>query len=166
MPVAPSARAQVIADLSSVTAFDEDGNEIIEEGEDFLAYQESVPPREERRRFKEPVFYWEPRYPGCFLQPYPRTGQFYSTDSGVWMLEYPYQERAVRTHILQSTRVDPDLLKVTADELAVMNGKEHPTLKRRYCQTGACSFVTCSQLATDLHEELTGHTTKNKPRED
>jgi hypothetical protein len=163
---APSPRAQAVADLTGVIAFDEDGDPIVAD-DGYEGEVAAMPTREERRRFTDPVWYWEPLWPGCTLHPYPLLGEFRSEVSGVWGTQYPYQEAAVREHLRINVRVDPDTLRVTPEELAVMNGAESTTLKVRFCHAGACHFKSCSPVACDLHEELNGgHTTHNKPRKD
>lgn len=166
MPTA-SPQAQAIAELDALrpVLLDEEGEEIVEEAFPYDEYLASLPPREERRRFATPVSYWEPRWPGCTLQPYPRLGAFSSERSGAWVCEYPWQERAVRSHILSNLHVDPDTLKVSDDELAVMAGTAKGNI--RYCHGGGCAFASCSLLAVDLHERFhSGHVTKNAPKKD
>lgn len=168
-PTAPSIQKQAVTALTgvgSIIGFDEDGNELasIAEDEGYDDYLRSMPSRDERRRLKAPERYWEVLWPGCSLQPYPTLGSFRSTPSGLWHVEYPYQAQAVRDHIQGNVHIDPDLLRISDDEWAVMDGRKEGSI--RYCQDGGCRFVSCSLLATDLHESLTGHTTKNKPRED
>lgn len=161
-----SVQKQAMVELTgTILGFDEDGEEIRAEGGVYDDYLNSMPSREERSRFRTPVYYWEVRYPGCTLQPYPQLGSFRSRDSGVWELEYPYQERAVREHILSSVHVDPDTLRITDHELAVMDGRSTDG-RIMYCQDGGCAFVSCNLGAIALHEDLTGHSFKNKPRED
>jgi len=161
----PSMQRQAVVELTgSILGFDENGDEITVESGDYLDYVNSMPTKAERRRFKTPVYYWEVLWPGCTLQPYPQLGSFRSTDSGVWQCEYPYQEMAVREHILANVHVDPDTLRVTDEELAVMDGRATGAI--RYCQSGGCSFVSCAPIAIDLHESLDGHRTDRTPRRD
>jgi hypothetical protein len=165
-PAATSTQKRAIEDLSlgPILGFDEEGNEITAEVGAYDDYLVSLPPKEERRRFATPICYWEVRWPGCTLQPYPRLGSFRSRESGLWACEYPYQDRAVREHILANIHVDPDTLRISDEEMAVMDGRKDGRIM--YCQDGGCAFVSCSLEAIGLHETLTGHSFKNTPRRD
>jgi hypothetical protein len=168
MPTATTSSTQkrAIEDLSTgpILGFDEEGNEITAEVGAYDDYLVSLPTKAERRRLSTPVYYWEVRWPGCTLQPYPRLGSFRSRESGVWACEYPYQQTAVCEHILSNIHVDPETLRISDEEMAIMDGRKDGRIM--YCQDGGCAFVSCSLEAIGLHETLTGHSFKNTPRRD
>jgi len=161
-PTAIRPQAELIADASAAL-MDWDGTEA-EFGEDYDDYIASRPLKEDMRPYKTPVYYWEVKYPGCTLQPYPRLAPFNSLDSGLWTARTKWQEDAIRTHIRQNAETDPDEMKLTPDDLAVMNGQKRPGMAVRFCQD--CHFVSCSAVANNLHESVCGHRTDQKPRRD
>jgi hypothetical protein len=155
-------RARAVADLSAGELLDWDGNAVEQPDETYDEYVHRMPSKDDLKRFRQPVFHWEVRYPGCILQPFPRMGAITSTPSGLWQSNNAVQLRAVHEHIRITARVDPDLLRISDDEMAVMNGQKDGVI--RYCQNAGCFFVSCSMTAIDLHESLCGHRTDRKPR--
>ena len=151
----------IVADAASAL-LDWDGNEVEDFEGDYEDYVNSSPSKEDLKRYRTPVLYWEVRYPGCNLQPYPKMGGFKSSNTGLWTARNAVQERAIRQHILQSTSTDPDELRLTSDEIKIMNGEKKAPM--RFCQD--CFFLSCSMTAVDLHETLNGHMTGSKPRKD
>lgn len=156
---------QAVADLSAGELLDWDGN-AVEASDDYDEYVNAMPSKDELRRYKQPVRYWEVRYPGCSLQPVPRMGVIASTASGLWQAHNVVQERAIREHITISTSVagyptDPDDLRISDEEMAVMSGKGGDI---QYCQNPGCFFVTCSMRAGKLHALTNGHRLDYKPR--
>lgn len=149
-----SVRGQAIADLTSEPWGDE-------EAEDWTPRE--MPAREDLRRYKTPVQYWEPEEPGKSLMPYSSLGHYPSLEEGRWVCESKWQEDAVRDRL--SRLGNPDDFKVTPEQLAVVRGKGAPGgPTNQYCHTPLCHFVTCSPLAAQLHETLRGHTLKFEPR--
>lgn len=164
MPAATDRRPAAVIASANTPALDWDGKELEPFEESYDDYLESMPSREALRPYQEPVYYWEVRYPGCTLQPYPRMGGFNSSPEGLWGPRNRAQEDAVRDYITNTARVDPDVLKLTPDEVAYQTGdKVPPQGGTRFCQDAGCRFITTSLVASGLHEELTGHTTKAKP---
>ncbi len=155
---------EVMADLSAGEFLDWEGNEVAPLAEDYEDYINSQPSKEDLRPYPKPVGYWEVRYPGCTLQPYPRMGGFSSEPSGRWQATNRVKETAIREHIRATAKVDPDLLKISDEELATMSGRGTGAI--RYCQDGCCNFVSCSMTAINLHEALCGHRTDSRPRKD
>jgi hypothetical protein len=153
-----------VADLSAAEVYDWDGNEVEEWDETYDEYVNKRPSRADLKKYPQPVYYWEVRYPGCSIQPYPRMGAIVSTPTGLWTAHNAVQERAIREHIQIATKHDPDDLKITDHEMAVMDGKEKGGI--RYCQNAGCYFVSCAMTAIDIHETLTGHRTDSRPRKD
>jgi hypothetical protein len=167
MPAATETRstqAQAVAALTSGATYDWDGNAVFDPEETYEDYLDSMPSRADVALFDHPRHYWEPAMPGCDLMPFPRLGPFSSSPSGMWIARNKAQERAIREHLELHTGLDPNELKVSADELAVMNGQKRRSLAIRYCHGSCCAFVSCSPLAISLHEQLTGHNTHDKPK--
>ena len=157
---APSSQAQMIGSVGDA-ALDWDGNPLNDE-EGYEDYLNSRPSKADLKRYAKPVCFWEVLHPGTALQPYPTMGTIDSLVSGLWMAQNPSQERHIREYLLQSTHLDPDLLKLTDHELDVMNGRAVGEI--RFCQD--CTFIACSLVAVNLHETLNGHSTKSTPRKD
>jgi hypothetical protein len=162
MPTAIRPQSELIADAGAAL-IDWDGTEA-EEVEDYDAYIASRPPKEAMRPYKTPVYYWEVKYPGCALQPYPRLAPFESLRTGLWTARNQWQEDAIRDHIRRETGFDPDDMKISADEWAVMSGQARKGLAIRFCQD--CKFISCSMEAVNAHERLCGHRTDQLPRKD
>jgi hypothetical protein len=143
---------------------DWDGNEVETLEQTYDEYVNSRPPKEDLRRFRQPIYYWEVKAPGCSLQPYPTMGAFQSTGTGLWTARNPAQDTAIRTRILSTTGVDPDEMRLSSDDLKALDGDEKLSRRVRFCQD--CFFVCSNQDATNLHEILRGHSTKSQPRKD
>lgn len=161
-----SPQARAMADLSAGEVLDWDGN-AVEESDDYDEYINTMPSKDELRRYARPVSYWEVRYPGCSLQPFPRMGVIRSTPTGLWQAHNAVQERAIREHLVISTgqaghACDPDDLKISDEEMAVMDGRRPGDIQ--YCQDAGCYFVTCSMHAGKLHALTNGHRLDYRPR--
>lgn len=154
-----SQRGEAAADLIGGATFDWDGNES-GESTDYLDYLTSRPPREKLRRYAEPVFYWEVKYPGCAIHPYPQGTPIRSAESGLWRCDNDAQQEAVREHIQIMMHRNPDEFRVTdADLLELANPNSEDV---RYCKT--CGFTTTNQRMSILHQRETGHESSDKPR--
>lgn len=162
MPAATANRSQqgeAVAALVGGQALDWDGNEV-GESTDYLDYLHSRPTREQLRRYDEPVFYWEVKYPGCALQPYPQMSPMRSAESGLWRCDNDAQQIAVREHIQIAMKRDPDEFRATDAELLALAAKDADLI--RYCKT--CGFTTTNQKMSILHQRETGHESSDKPR--
>lgn len=159
-----SVQRQAVADLSAGELYDWDGNEVEQLDETYDEYVNKMPSKTELKRYAKPVGYWEVRYPGCALQPFPRMGAILSTPSGLWQAHNAVQERAIREHIALSTHLDPDDLQISDDEMAVMAGKQLGEIQ--YCQNAGCFFVTCAARAAKAHAMTNGHRLDYRPRKD
>jgi hypothetical protein len=158
----PTATARTAPQQGEILAesgefLDWDGNEVERLEQTYDEYVNSRPSPEELRRYRTPIYYWEVKAPGCALQPYPQMGAFSSSEDGLWAARNPSQNTAIR-HRLASIGIDPDEMKLSADELAVMQGKAKGSI--RFCED--CGFTSCSARAVELHEALRGHTTKSQ----
>lgn len=156
MPTAVAARSvqgQAVADLVAEPLLEDEG------GEDW--FPREMPTREEMRLYKEPVQYWEPEFPGMAMMPYPRLGHLSSQEEGRWVCHAKWEEDAVRKRLTKLVG-DPDELKVTPDELAIVRGKKPG--ESQYCHTPLCKFVSCSPLAARLHAQRRGHSIQPLPR--
>lgn len=158
-PATASRQGQAVADLVGGEVLDWDGNEI-GESTDYVDYLNSRPTREQLRRYPEPVFYWEVKYPGCALQPYPTMSAMRSTESGLWQCQNKAQEAAVREHIQIQMKRDPDEFRVSDAELKALGEKHSDEIS--YCKT--CAFTTTSQKMANLHRRESGHESSDKPR--
>ena len=148
----------------AATTYGWDGEELPDLGGGYEDYLDSRPAPEERRPFAEPVLYWAPVYPGASLAPYPRLGEIRSSPEGLWTAHNAAQDQAIRSHLRKTTKVDPESLKLSPQEWAVMQGKaDNPPV--RFCHDPGCRWVSCSPLANAIHERERGHTTKATPRE-
>lgn len=162
MPAATANRSQqgeAAAALIGGGSFDWDGNEI-DEGTDYYDYINSRPTKAQFRRYSEPVFYWEVKYPGCALQPYPQTSPIRSSDSGLWQCERVWQEDAVREHIQIQMKRNPDDFRVTEAELQALASRDPDKIS--YCKT--CGFTTTNIVMANLHRRESGHESSDKPR--
>src|SRR4051812_12824296 len=102
-----SVRGQAVADLSVPDAM-WDAIPDAPEPEDVRGLPLSA---EARRPYPNPVYYWEPEFPGMAMMPYPSQGHFQSEESGRWACQNRWQEDEVRSRL--SRLGDPDDLRVT-----------------------------------------------------
>lgn len=154
-----SRQGEAVAELVGGEVLDWDGNEIGEVG-DYLDYLNSRPTRAQLRRYDEPVFYWEVKYPGCALQPYPQMSPMRSSDEGLWRCDNDAQQAAVREHIQIQMHRDPDDFRVTDAELQALATRDADRIS--YCKT--CAFTTTNIVMANLHRRESGHESSDKPR--
>jgi len=161
-PAATANRSQqgnAVAALIGGEALDWDGNEI-GDSTDYLDYLNSRPTREQLRKFDEPVFFWEVKYPGCALQPYPQMSPMRSTESGLWRCDNLAQMTAVKEHIQIQMKRDPEEFRVADADLKELSNRHSEQIS--YCKT--CGFTTTNQKMANLHRRESGHEISDKPR--
>lgn len=156
----PAATPAVVIPETSAPSLGWDGEDVEDFAQDYDDYLESRPTKADLKPYAVPVLYWEALKPGTSLRPYPRMSSIDSTPQGLWKAQNAAQQTAVREHLAISTRLDPDLLKVSAEEQAALVGRGATPL--RFCHT--CGFVTSSLLAANLHETDSQHTTHPQPK--